>query len=388
MQDSYAALPETLPALVLLPAAAASGVSPETVNALDEELRRQLVRDGKLKPVIMGKWLEASFSRKKAASPFAFLAAIREERFSVPLQIVCKMYVFRSWNEGPTGAGSCGVHISAFPLAANSFPVSVLRFFREGEELHAVIAACLEELYERFFIPEKAGSGKRVVLESFVLEFRKLLELESGEFEFIGAPLVAQRGVTLRSGDDFFSLLVGYCLAATDMFRVMRPADFSDYAEGAVSAGAADYIIRGRVQLSDEMNILYADVYAAGSGARLLRVRHPFRQSSLKDIWDACQEVSAVIIENIFPAQAFGRVPRLALEGSGFFYRGMFIGWDSVENYRLPRGMHEIQAGSYLRRGENSKVFYVLLDAQNRMFLDREGEYVWNLLKKEGDTGD
>jgi hypothetical protein len=162
----------------------------------------------------------------------------------------------------------------------------------------------------------------------------------------------------------------------------MRLADFSDYAESAAAAGAADYIIRGRVQLSDEMNILYADVYAAQGGAKLLGVRHPFRESGLKDIWDACQEAAAVIIENIFPAQAFGRVPRLAAKGSGFFRLGRFIGWDSLGRYVLPRGMHEIQTGSYLAPDNNSEVFHVLLDTEDRLFLNREGEYVWNLLKK------
>jgi hypothetical protein len=81
----------------------------------------------------------------------------------------------------------------------------------------------------------------------------------------------------------------------------------------------------------------------------------------------------------------------------------MFIGWDSVENLVLPKGMHEIQTGSYFRANtmmksyeypvisttENVeqkipsvKTFYVLLDTIDRVFMDREGEYVWNFLNK------
>jgi hypothetical protein len=382
-QDSYAALAETVPALLVLPASAASPVAQETLHALEEALRRRLVADGKFRPVTMGKWLAASFSRRKAASAFAFLSALREERYSAPLLALCKPHVFGV-------PGFYGLHLNVFPLAGSLYPVSVLRFFREDEDPAEVAAACLEELSARFLSASGEEGKKRVAVESFRLEFRKLLELESGEFEFIEAPLAVQNGLTLRETDDFFSLLVGYCLAATDMLKVMRLADFSDYAR-AEEAGRenADYLVRGRLQLSEEVNILYADVYAAGGGAKIFSVRHPFQGSGLKTVWEACREAASRIIEHLFPAQAFGRVPPLAAEGRGFFHNSMLIGQDSLEHYLLPRGMHEIRVGSYLREATAGKeeqtgaeVFYVLLDTESKIFRGRQGEYVWNLLKK------
>ncbi|MCL1818870.1 MAG: hypothetical protein FWG35_08050, partial [Spirochaetaceae bacterium] len=274
------------------------------------------------------------------------------------------------------------------PFAGSPYPVSVLRFFREGEEAEA-LSACLEELYARFFA--RREDKKRVAIESFGLEFRKLLELESGEFEFIAAPLVVHSGITLREGDDFYSLLVGYCLAATDMVEVMPLADFADYAEAKALSAEADYLVRGRVQLSEEMNVLFVEVFAAGTGTRLLGLRHPFRESGLAAVWEACREAAFLIIENLFPAAAFGQTPPLAAEGRGFFRNSMLIGRDRLERYLLPRGMHEIRLGSYLRQDEppgegedksSPRVFYVLLDTENRIFRDREGEYVWNLLRK------
>ena len=385
-QDKYAALAETVPGLLVLPGAASSGVAPEVLHALEDGLRRQLAGGGKFKPLTMGRWLAAAYGSQKAAGPFALLTSLREERYPVPLQGLCKMYVFYTGDH-------YGVYLSVFSFSGSLYPVSVLRFFREGEDAARIASACLEEAYARFFVPRRGEGRKRLAIESFSLEFRKLLELESGEFEFIAAPLSVQQGHTLREGDDYFSLLVGYCLAAADMFEVMRLAELSGYA-GTSAGTAADYLLRGRVQLSAEMNILYADLYAASGGQRLASLRHPFKGSGLKAVWDACREVSALIIESIFPAGAFGQVPPLEAPGRGFFCNNMLVGRDSLERCFLPRGMYEIRTGSYLRQDDDvsagradgeerhPRVFYVLLDRETRVFYDREGEYLWNLLRK------
>jgi hypothetical protein len=374
-QDSYAGLPETVPAMILLPVAITSQIPQSMVRTLEEELRRQLVNDKRLKPVTMGKWLASAFGQRKADNPFELFAAIRAEQYTVPLQVLCRPSMFRSQDYFV-------VHLDVFSLAGTPYPVSVLRFFREEENISQVVSACLEELYLRFFLPGRGAAKKRIVVDSFKLEFRKLLELESGEFEFIGTPFISQYGMPLREGDDFFSLLLGYSLAATDMVQVMRLADFSDYAgDRNISLSQADYIIRGRVQLSDEMNVLYADVYAPGGGAKIAGIRHPFKEPGFKNIWDACQEAAALITGRLFPPESFGVVPPLEARDQGFFAGNMFIGWDRVPRYVLPRGMHEIATGSYLRQTED-EVFYVLLDTENRVFTGREGKYVWNLLKK------
>jgi hypothetical protein len=61
----------------------------------------------------------------------------------------------------------------------------------------------------------------------------------------------------------------------------------------------------------------------------------------------------------------------------------MFAGWDAMDNLILPKGMHEIHTGSYLKEDADAKTFYILLDTMDQVFTDKEGEYVWNFLNKE-----
>ncbi|MDR2588998.1 MAG: hypothetical protein LBC67_06180 [Spirochaetales bacterium] len=373
-QDRYDALPETLPAVILLPAAASSAVPAAITAVVEDELRRQLAAGKKLKPIGMGKWLAVNFARRKAENPFAFLAALRQEQYALPVAALCMPELFRCEDYFV-------LHLAFYPLDGTSYPVSVLRYFRGEKEISLMLSACLEEAYNRFFLVRRGEGKKRVVVEAFKLEFRKLLELESGEFEFIEAPLVTQYGNALREGDDFFSLLFAYSLAATDLFQVMRLADFSSYAGGSgVGAGQADYVLRGRLQLADEINVLYVEVYSPG-GARLAGFRLPFKNPTLKKIWDVCQEGAARVAQSVLPEEKLGRVPPLDVEGGEFFSQGMFTGWDSLPGLVLPRGMRVITAVSGEMQAVR-KVFYILLDGEALVFTDREGEYLWNLLKK------
>ena len=424
-QDKYTALPDTLPAVIMLPTAATSLVLPDTIRSYDDELRKQLVHDGRLKPLLMGKWLATTFAQNRAVNPFEVFTSIRAEQYTVPLQAVCKTFIFRSEDYYV-------IQLNVFSLDANPYPVNVLRFFQDEKDIPNIVSACLEEMYARFFVQNRGAGKKRIAMESFKLDFLKLLAMESGEFEFIAAPLVTQYGLTLREDDDFFSVITGYLFAATDMFQVMRFSDFSEYSgTGAITASHADYIIRGRIQLADEINILYVDVYTTEDNIKIVTVKHPFKDPSLKNIWDACQAAVSLIVENILPSDSYGFVPPLEVPEHGFYYKNMFIGWDNLKHYTLARGMHEITTGSYLRQTEDeniplednassslsgltamipkpgislpqtpsatekksatkkkessvTKVFYILLDTENRIFTDREGEYVWNLLKKEG----
>lgn len=379
-QDAYEALPAGLPAIALLPVRAASGVPQETLAELEDELRRQFALGGKFKPVTIGKWLDSAFTRPRAANPFALLAALREERYPAPLQALCKPSVFIS-------QGYCILHLGFFPLAGSPYPFGILRFFRESGDIKAVIAACLEEFALRFpaALREPEKGKKRIIVESFALEFRRLLELENGEFEFIGVPFVTQQGFIVRDTDDFFSLFTAYGLEASGIVRVMRPADLADYADGGKAGPSrADYLVRGRVQLSDEMNILYADVVETSGDKVLLGVRHPFRGTDFRSIWEACQEAVRLILEGLYPPGSLVRVPLLSAGGRGFFRDAMLIGWDRLDCVVLPKGMYEIKTGSILRQGAEllEKTFYVLLDTENLVFEDREGKYVWNLLQK------
>ena len=96
MQDKYDALPETLPAIVVLPASGTSAVPPELITEFNGQISQQMVLQSKLKPVVMTKYLSATFLNNKAANPFTLLQALAEERYTVPLRLLCKPFIFKN----------------------------------------------------------------------------------------------------------------------------------------------------------------------------------------------------------------------------------------------------------------------------------------------------
>jgi hypothetical protein len=413
MQDRYNTMSSTSPGMIMLGTSAATIVPKELTLKIDEELSRQLTLGGKIKPVLIQKWLASTFFETKANNPFSLMHAIKTENYSVPLQYICKPYVFQVEKYFI-------LHVNVYSLSMNAtpYPVSILRMFETMEDIPTVIEVMLEEMHMRMSEANRGANKKRIVIDSFSLDFLKLVALESGEFEFINAPFIDQYGVSLRDGDDFFSLMLGYILSTTQLYEVMRPADFSDFAiSSAYDISMIDYFIEGSVQLSAELSVLYVIVRDARNNSAAAIIQYPLHDCSLKNIWNAYREISVQIIASIEDESNYGIVPPLKAEERGMFINNMFAGWDDMHHLILPKGMHEIQTGSYTREGssltgiehpniddpvlqiENTEeeneqaaplqkdfgveTFYVLLDTMDRIFTDREGEYVWNFLNKK-----
>ncbi|MDR1179908.1 MAG: hypothetical protein LBK44_05325, partial [Spirochaetales bacterium] len=91
-----------------------------------------------------------------------------------------------------------------------------------------------------------------------------------------------------------------------------------------------------------------------------------------------------LILESLYPPGSLVRVPPLSAGGRGFFRDATLIGWDRLDYMVLPKGMYEIKTGPLLGQSAKSseKTFYILLDTETLVFEDREGKYVWNLLRK------
>jgi hypothetical protein len=340
----------------------------------------------------------------KANSPFAFMNAIKDERYTVPVQYICKPYIFKSDD-------FFIFNLNVYPLATY-YPVNIIRFFSGPDDLAKVLQSCLDELYIRLPASNQQNTRKRIAIQTFKLEFLKLVALQSGEFEFIPTPFIMENGVNLRDGDDFFSRMLGYILTSTDLFQVMRPEDFADFSNSNITSTYGDYIIQGRVQLSDEMCVLYVDLKDVIDATKSIVIRYPLQDVSLKSLWNAYRDISTHIVSYIYTTQSFGIVPELFAQGRGFYANNMFVGWDSLSNFILPKGMHEISTGSYYRaevpdraferpaetttkkkakakknepdtnNQPGHETFYVLLDVLDRVYTDRGGEYAWNLLKK------
>lgn len=403
LQDRYNAL--DVPAMIMLPIAGTSAVPADLLGQIEKELSIQLVNAGKVKPVVMQKWLLANYGSAKANNPFVLINAIKAEHYVVPVQYIGKASIFKSENKYV-------FMLNIYPVATY-YPITILRIFNNTNETEAMLASCLDEMNIRLFQPTPNDSQKRVIIDKFRLELVKLIELETGEFEYISAPFIEHNGVPVRDGDDYFSGILGYVLATTNLFRPIRPAEFSEYTNSTGSAAYADYYIRGRVQVSEKECILYLDLQDLRTGANIAAVRHPLTEYSLEIVWNAYRDLSHQIISAVFDKETFGVVPTLSAPNRGFFMNNMFIGWETLENFILAKGLHIISTGSYYRAfgsensgsmeiaGNNQKTnisspsgnsrafgaanaYFVLVDFVTRIYTDRDGEHIWNLLRKQG----
>ena len=376
MQDRYSAMPETLPAVVVLAASATSGVPLEVLNEFNRQLVRCLVVQNKVKPVLMNKYLSATFLNNKAETPFALLQALAEERYTVPLSLICKPFIFK--NEQ-----TYIIRLAFYSLQGSPYPIEIIRSFSKNKQLVSAVNSCLEEFAVRYFTDSKKTHKKKVLIQEFQLEFLKLVELTSGEFEFVSTPFIQQTDFTLKAGDDYFSLFLGYILSSTNMFETFRLADFQEFADVKnTSHKTADYIIRGRVQLTEQIGFLYADLIDASRGTKLLAVKHPLKDFSLSSLIDAYREISWLFTQKIFPADSVYLVPVLEESGSAFYCNDRLIGWNTLNYFFLPAGMHTIDSKPYINNSGKMHTYYVLLDAEQHIFTDKEGKYAWNLLQK------
>lgn len=395
LQERYDALPETLPSVCVISASASSAVTTEVTGALDGEVQRQMIVRKMARPVSMNKWLATTYGKRKAESPFALLRSIDDEQYAVQLKGMFRAYVFRS------GSFYC-VNFDFFVLGDNPYPIQVFRLFSEPEEIPDVVSSALDEYMARAASRNDEGK-KRVIINGFKIEFRKLVELESGEFEFVSAPFIEREGINLKDGDDYFSAILGYELSTTGMIQTFRLADFAEYCDVDMTSNPnADYSIRGRVQLTDQMNVLYVDLFDAKTGAKLASLKSPIKDLTLKSAWDAYRAMSVQLAKKILSQDSWGVASGIKSPKRGLFANGMFVGWDSLEDFVLPRGMTSVSSGS-LRRpidailaAQKAKVkdaekkpdgkepwkFEILLDGECSIYADREGEYVRNLLSK------
>ncbi len=395
MQERYDALPETIPAICVIPAIVTSAISPDVAALVDGEICRQMIVRKISRPVSMNKWLATTYGKRKADSPFSLLRAIDDEQYAVQLKGVLRAFVFRSGE-------LYGVQFDFYSLGGNPYPIQILRLYSKSEEIPDVVASVLDE-YTARSVSGDDDVKKRVIINSFKIEFRKLVELESGEFEFVSAPFIEREGINLKDGDDFFSSMLGYELATTGLFQSIRLADFTEYSNADITTSQnADFAIRGRVQLTDQMNVLYVDLYDAKTGVKISSLHLPMRDLTLKSAWDAYREMSVSLSKKMLSAESWGIVSGIASPKRGFFANGMFAGWDSLDNYVMPRGIASIKTGSLRRpldsiiamqktnpKGSEKKPegkepwrYEVLLDGECKIYADREGEYVRNLLSK------
>ncbi len=400
MQNLYSSFDETVPAIVMLPAQGSSIIPGEMLLKIDTELTRQMVTNKIAKPVLMTRWLTLTYGngQKKAENPFDLFSAVSSEKYSVSLRGFCRPYIFKSQD-------FFILELEFYSLSITNYPVKIIRFFNNEQEIANVVSVCLNEFKTRFFSLSAAveKGKKRVVIDPFTMDLRKIVELESGEFDFITTPFITLDGIPIRAGDDYFSKILGYQLASTQLFQVMNFSALSEYSEThGINSVNADYRIKGKVKLTDKINIILVDVYDLKNNSKIYSIQYPMDVMPLRDVWNIYQLISEKIVSTIFTAEQYSYVPQLEAPKYGFFINDMFAGWDIIKNFALPKGLHKIKTGSYLsidsdyipppQTDSNGKkiaefekmdsTYFLLLENVPMIFTDRKGEYVWKLLEK------
>ena len=377
MQDRYNAL--AVPGVIMLPVSGTSAVSEELLYQIERELHRQIVNAGRIKPVKMDQWLLSTYTAEKAGNPFVMMNALMAERYPLPLRYMAKPAVFQNG----------GYHYFALYVYTleRYYPITVFRRIAHLDSLEEMIASCIGEINERLFKPAPPISRKRVVIDNFSLEFFQLAQIASGEFDFISTPFIEDDGIILRSGDDFYSRVLGYILETTNLFEVMPIGDFGQYSNAVIprTTTVVDYRIEGRVLLSSHESVLLIKVVDVRTREPLLSLRHPLLSYNFEGMWSAYRMLSVQIIEALFESEQYAQVPALQVSGRSFFVNNMFAGWDTLENFILPHGLHIIFTGNQYQIEYTEKqvnAFYIMLENKSAVYTDMAGRRIWNLLEK------
>lgn len=395
LQEQYDSLPVTVPAVVMFSAGATTAIPEEVVRGFEQELYRQMIQKKIVKPVLMNTWLYMQYGNKKEKEPLVLLEKIGKENYLVALKMVCKPYLFRT-NE------FYGVRLSFYGISGGHYPIDVFRLFSDPIEIPAVVAACLDEVSIRMSNPDSTRGRKKILVEKFSLEIKKIVELESGEFEYVEAPFIQKGEVTLRIEDEFFSHLCAYVFTSTGLYHSIISDDFSAFSDTRFKSSAySDYIVRGRVQLTDQMCVLYFTLLDATSGNEVFSIRYPILDFSLKTVWDAYRKISCAVSAKLYDEGSFCVVHGIESKGSFFYTNNQFVGWDSMDGFLVQRGLFPVLTGNFLyswkryesipketrmieikRKKDATEVFYAFYDTEYRLFTDRDGEYLQNLLSK------
>ena len=100
----------------------------------------------------------------------------------------------------------------------------------------------------------------------------------------------------------------------------------------------ADYIVEGRVQLADQINIFHISLKDAKNNKTIKEVKFFNPDFSLSGLWDSYHNIIYSLADYIFGKDGYGVVPDINTPGQGLFINNIFIGWDKLEQGVLPKG--------------------------------------------------
>ena len=196
-----------------------------------------------------------------------------------------------------------------------------------------------------------------------------------------------------------FSRLFSYLLYTTEMVQAVSAIDLNQYVNTEYNTYEyADYVISGRVQLTDQINIFHISLHDAKTNKLIKEVKFFNPDFSMAGLWDSYHNIIYSLADSIFGEDQYGVGPDIKTPGQGLFINNIFLGWDRLEKCVLPKGKHFIYTGDYLKpdssvsvkdkskttdiNGNLYRSFFLFLDDRNWIFRGKDGERVWKLLEK------
>lgn len=393
IQERYEALSEFVPAYVMLQAGTTSVIPGYIAVEYQDTIYRCMIDTEKMKPVSLDKWLMGKYTMGKANNSKEFIYALADERYPCLIAGVCQPFILKS-SDGYV------IILSFYRFTDNGYPITVIRTISSLEEMKPAVAAMLEEY--SYIIENKTfetGNKKKIIVKPFVLESRTFIGQSNGEFDYIPSTFIEQDGVTIKPEDDMFSRLFAYLLYTTEMVQSVATIDLAQFVNTEYNTyDYADYIIEGRIQLTDQINIFHISLRDARTNKLIKNVKFFNPDFSMAGLWDSYHNIIYSLADDLFGKDAYGVAPDISTPGQGLFINNIFLGWDRLEKCVLPKGKHFIYTGDYLRpdasvelKGKTKTVdingniyrsFFLYLDDRNWIFRGKDGERVWKLLEK------
>lgn len=393
IQEKYDALSEVVPGYVMLHINSTSGIPSYISEEIQKNIYKAMVNTEKMKPLSLDKWLIGKYGMEKAKNSKDFIYALADERYPCLITGVCQPFLFEASN-------GYVLLLSFYRFSDNGFPVTVVRTIENLSALTDVINAMLSEYLA--IVESKAfeqGNKLKIIVKPFVLESRTYIGQSTGDFDYIPSSFIEQDGVTIKPEDDYFSRIFSYLLYTTEMVQSVSAIDLNQFVNTKFDSYAyADFVIEGRVQLTDQINIFHIALRDARTNKLIKDVKFFNPDFSLAGLWDSYHNIIYSLADSIFGEENYGVVPDIKTPGQGLFINNIFLGWDKLEKCVLPKGKHFVYTGDYLKpdssvsvkdkskavdiNGNLYRSFFLFLDDRNWIFRGKDGERVWKLLEK------
>ena len=252
IQEKYDSLSEFIPGYIMLQSGTTSVIPVYIADEFQKCIYRTMVNTEKMKPVSLDKWLMNKYGLEKAQNSRDFIYTLADERYPCLVTGVCQPFIMKS-------SDGYMLMLSFYRFSDNGFPITVVRSVKSLNLMAEALEAMINE-YNTIIENKITENIKKykIIVKPFVLESRTYIGQSSGEFDYILSSFIEQDGVTIKPEDDMFSRLFSYLLYTTEMVKAVSTIELEQFVKAdSNSYEYADYIVEGRVQLTDQINIFH-----------------------------------------------------------------------------------------------------------------------------------